>query len=63
MAGELSADCADEFESLIECSAETLTCDEVTVASYAEDPTLRSSTGMPTCPIEEEAYAACVEAQ
>jgi hypothetical protein len=63
MAGELSVNCADEWESLIECSAETLTCDELVVQSYAEDPTLRSSTGMPTCPVEEEAYAACVEAQ
>lgn len=63
MSGELFVACADEFESLIQCSAETLTCNEVVVENYSEDPTRDSSTSMPTCPVEQEAYDACLEAQ
>jgi hypothetical protein len=61
--GELAVGCADEWESLMQCFAETLTCDLVVVENFAENPTRSSSASMPTCPVEQQAYDACVEAE
>jgi hypothetical protein len=61
--GELAVGCANEWESLMQCFAENLTCDGVVVENLAEDPTRRFSASAPPCPVEQQTYDACVEAE